>query len=144
VIGGLFSVRGYPQSAAVGDTVVIASAEYRFHLPRSLPVSGQPLKLPRVGRFRVAPQQVYGRPDWDLILRGFVDGGYTIRNPSSLAPLESNETLFSAGIGLELRIRHNLTIRVDWARALSSLSSSASEPVSKGNNEFHFLFSLVY
>ena len=144
VVGGLFSVRGYPQSAAVGDTVTIGSAEYRFHIPRSLPVSGQPLKLPRVGRFRVAPQQVYGRPDWDLILRTFFDAAYAIRNPSPLAPLESNETLLSAGVGLELRIRHNLNIRVDWARALTSTSSGASQPVSRGNDEFHFLFSLVY
>ena len=76
--------------------------------------------------------------DWDQVKTMLT------QDPSAFAPLESNETLLSAGIGLELRIRHNLTIRTDWARALLSTSPNASEPVRKGNNEFHFLFSLVY
>ena len=61
-IGGLFSVRGYPQSTAVGDTLVVSSFEYRFHIPRVLPVRRQPLSLPLVGDFRLSPQQIYGRP----------------------------------------------------------------------------------
>ena len=52
VAGGLLSVRGYPQSVAVGDTVHLWSAEYRFHIPRSLPVDTEPLKLPGIGDFR--------------------------------------------------------------------------------------------
>jgi hypothetical protein len=37
VLGGFFSVRGYEQSAAVGDSTVVGSLEYRFHLPHALP-----------------------------------------------------------------------------------------------------------
>ena len=36
VAGGMFTVRGYEQSIVAGDSVVIGSAEYRFHLPRML------------------------------------------------------------------------------------------------------------
>ena len=38
VIGGLNTVRGFPQGQAVGDSVFTGSAEYRFHIPRSLPI----------------------------------------------------------------------------------------------------------
>ena len=79
VIGGLYSVRGYDPSVSVGDSVWIASAEYRFHLPRSLPIAREPLDLPVIGDFRAAPQQVYGRPDWDFVIRAFVDHRYAAR-----------------------------------------------------------------
>ena len=119
VIGGLYSVRGFPQGVAVGDTVYIGSAEYRFHLPRSLPISRKPVKLPWVGDFRVAPQQVYGRPDWDLIFRGFIDAGKSIRNNPQLASgTELNQFLVGAGAGVEFVYKGNLTVRVDWAKGI--------------------------
>jgi hypothetical protein len=119
VIGGLYSVRGFPQGVAVGDTVYIGSAEYRFHLPRSLPISRKPVRLPWVGDFRVAPQQVYGRPDWDLIFRGFIDAGKSIRNNPQLASgTELDQFLVGAGAGIEFVYKGNLTVRVDWARGI--------------------------
>ena len=36
VVGGAYSVRGYPESFTPGDTSVLASAEYRLHIPRLL------------------------------------------------------------------------------------------------------------
>ena len=119
VIGGLYSVRGFPQGVAVGDSVYIGSAEYSFHLPRSLPISREPIDLPWVGDFRLAPQQVYGRPDWDLILRGFIDAGKSIRNNPELASgTELNQFLVGAGAGIEFVYKGNLSVRVDWARGI--------------------------
>ena len=46
IVGGLYSVRGYDQSVAVGDTVVVGSFEYRFHVPRILPVQREPMRSP--------------------------------------------------------------------------------------------------
>jgi len=36
VVGGLYTVRGYPESVVAGDTIFIGSAEYRFHYPRAM------------------------------------------------------------------------------------------------------------
>jgi hypothetical protein len=56
---------------------------------------------------------------------------------------EQSNMLVGVGVGLELRLRHNLVVRADWGRALTS-SRSVNNPVEAGNDEFHFLFSLLY
>ncbi|MEI9893473.1 MAG: hypothetical protein WDN28_06125 [Chthoniobacter sp.] len=33
-VGGFDTVRGYPEALAAGDSVMVATAEYRFHVPR--------------------------------------------------------------------------------------------------------------
>ena len=146
VIGGLYSVRGYPQSTAVGDDVYIGSAEYRLHIPRLFPVRQQPAEIPRIGAFRWAPQQPYGRADWDLILRVFVDAGYTRQNqpPSGVqVPTESNQLLVGAGVGIELQIMNHIHARVDAGWALHD-SKDPVQPVKVGHNEIYFQFSIVY
>ncbi len=147
-LGGLFSVRGYDQSVAVGDTVVLGTFEYRFHLPRALPISRRPLKLPLIGDFRVAPQQVYGRPDWDFMLRAFVDAGRAVRTNASgnepLSDAEVNQTLVGAGFGAELVFRSNLRVRADYAFALKKTNGDINNPASVGDSALHVLFSLLY
>ncbi|MCS5636715.1 MAG: hypothetical protein NZ990_09375 [Myxococcota bacterium] len=130
VIGGLYSVRGFPQGVAVGDSIYMSTAEYRFHLPRALPISRKPVKLPWIGDFRLAPQQVYGRPDWDLVLRGFIDAGKSIRNNPELASgTELNQFLVGAGAGIEFVYKGNFTARVDWARGIhQEVDCSATTP----------------
>ena len=147
VIGGLYSVRGYNQAVAVGDTIVVGTVEYRFHLPRALPVERKPLEIPFIGDFRAAPQQVYGRPDWDLMFRAFVDAGRAIRNDrnaSAAGVNEYNQTLVGAGVGAELQIRSNIRIRGDWAMALKSTNGDISNSANVGDSEFHVLFSILY
>jgi hemolysin activation/secretion protein len=147
VIGGLYSVRGYPQSAAIGDDVVIGTLEYRLHLPNILPIRHNPIQLPWLGPFRWTRQQPYGRADWDLVLRLFVDTGYTRQSFSSsaLAAVEPNQFLAGAGIGAELSIRSYLRARVDYGWAL--LDSKATDPlerVSAGSNQIYFYFNLSF
>lgn len=146
-LGGLYSVRGYDQSVAVGDTVLIGSFEYRFHFPRALPVTREPLRIPGLGDFRIAPQQVYGRPDWDLTLRAFVDAGRAIRNDQSATPagaFEYNQTLVGAGIGAELQIKSNFRARIDWAKALKATNGNLSNDTKVGDDQIHVLFSILY
>ena len=146
-LGGLFSVRGYDQSVAVGDTVVVSSFEYRFHLPRALPVSRQPVRLPLIGDFRIAPQQAYGRPDWDFMLRAFIDAGHAIRSnasSASLSAVEFDQTLVGAGIGAEFVFRSNLRARVDYAFALKDTKGTINNPASVGDSALHVLFSVLY
>lgn len=149
-IGGLYSVRGYPQSVAVGDSLVVGSFEYRFHVPRIFPVRREALNLPLIGDFRLSPQQVYGRPDWDLTLRAFVDVGRTRRNrrnESNTGVAERHQTLVGAGIGAALQIRSNLRAQIDWATALTSektVPNDGGSGVDAGDSEIHVLFSILY
>lgn len=148
-IGGLYSVRGYPQATAVGDQLVVTSFEYRFHVPRILPVRRQALDLPLVGDFRLSPQQVYGRPDWDLVFRAFVDFGSTRRNARSRVGTgtpERHQTLVGAGVGAELQIGAHLRASLDWATALKdeNRGPTAGSTVDVGDSEFHVLFSILY
>jgi len=142
VLGGLHSIRGYTQSAATGDSVVVGSFEYRFHLPNQLGLQREPVRLPWIGDFRVAPQQVYGRADWDLVLRAFVDAGYAERVGGFAN--EPDNVLLGVGVGAELRFKRYLRARVDWARALSSMDPRSSRRVVAGDDEIHFLMSIVY
>lgn len=136
VAGGLYSVRGYPESIVAGDSVYIASAEYRFHLPRMFQptdpdtVFGQP--------FRWAPQHVYGRPDWDLILRGFVDVARVMQTDRQ--PFERDETLIGTGVGVEFLFRRNLNLRVDWGIALKELPGR----VKSGSSRVHFVGTILF
>ncbi|NNF41978.1 MAG: ShlB/FhaC/HecB family hemolysin secretion/activation protein [Phycisphaerales bacterium] len=138
VIGGFRSVRGYPESAAAGDSVIIGSVEYRYHLPRALAIEPTPAEL--FGKpFRVAPQNVYGRPDWDLILRAFCDVGRTFINDA--LPFEAEETFIGAGIGIELLVQRNLNLRVDWGFALKDGNAA---DVSAGSNRASFVATLFF
>ena len=139
VAGGLFTVRGYPQSAAAGDTVVIGSAEYRFHLARLFQPDPEPPELPLMGKFRARPQHIWGRPDWDLIFRAFFDGGYV--HPSSGLAFETSESLMGAGGGIELQFTRNLSVRFDAGVALSDLSDGTTEV---GDTEYYVVGTVLY
>ena len=141
VIGGLYSVRGYPNSIGTGDNVYIGTLEYRFHLPQALPIRRKPVSMPMLGDFRAAPQQVFGRADWDFIIRAFVDAGRTERN--RIQPGEFNQTLLGVGVGAELRLGRYIRARVDWGHSLKSTLTPIGF-IPKGNNEVYFLFSVMY
>ena len=137
VVGGLYTVRGYDESIVAGDTVVVASAEYRFHLPQALAYDPNPGEL--WGRpFRWRPQQPYGRADWDLILKGFFDIGRTINNDRK--SFESDETLIGTGVGVEFQFRRNLTLRVDWGFVLDEVEGKAEV----GDNRVHFVGTILF
>ncbi len=140
VAGGLHTVRGYPQSPIAGDTVVLTTVEYRFHLPHSLPMRREPVYVPVLpGGFRVSRQQVYGRPDWDLILRAFYDYGRVVQ--SDRESFENDANLHGVGLGVELQLWQKLRVRFDWGRALNTIDDGE---VDFGNDEFHFLAGFVY
>lgn len=138
VAGGLFSVRGYPESVSVGDTVVLATAEYRLHMPRLFGINPNPGQ-DFLGRpFRASPQFVLGPTDWDLILRGFADFGYTEK--SKAFSFEDEEFLFGAGVGVQLKVRNNLDVRLDWGFAIEELDGR----VESGSNRLHLLATILF
>ncbi|MBT8484937.1 MAG: hypothetical protein KJO43_05110, partial [Phycisphaerae bacterium] len=139
VAGGFYSVRGYPQSVAAGDTLLTGTVEYRYHLPRDFAIQPEPAQTPLFGQaFRWAPQHVYGRPDWDLVLRGFVDVAHVINNDR--LSFETDDTLVGAGIGVELLIG-GFQVRVDWGFALHDLQD---ESVTAGSSQIHLLGSFFF
>jgi hemolysin activation/secretion protein len=139
VAGGLYTVRGYPQSVAAGDTAVIGSAEYRFHLSRIFLPDPQPPELPLMGEFRARPLHLYGQPDWDLIFRVFVDAAHVM--PSSGMDFERDETLAGAGGGIELQLLRHLSLRLDAGVALSEADDGAT---SVGDTRLHLVGTLLY
>jgi len=143
-VGGLFTVRGYPESVAAGDTTLVGTAEYRLHLPRLFKPNPEPAKtpLPIVGTpFRWAPQTVYGRPDWDLIVRAFFDAGRAM--VAGRQEFEDDYTLLGAGLGVELQFTPHFNVRCDWGVALRDLDSS-TERVEAGDCRLHFVATIVY
>ena len=121
VVGGLYTVRGYPESVVAGDTVIVGSVEYRLHVPQAFGYDPNPGTL--FGEtFRYQPQQPYGRADWDLILKGFVDGGATIN--SHKKSYENDETLWGTGFGAEFLYKRNFSVRRThgWGIAQSGTS----------------------
>jgi hemolysin activation/secretion protein len=137
--GGFYTVRGYPEAITAGDTVLLGTAEYRFHLSRALNVSPNPTNVNIFGEpFRLLPQQPFQRPDWDFIIRAFIDGGEVLQ--SRRVPGEFDDTLVGAGLGAELQIRQNIDIRTDWGMALYSLNNR----VKSGSNRFVVLLTFLY
>jgi len=148
IAGGLYTVRGYPQSIIAGDDVVIGSLEYRFHIPRILPIA-KPLVVPGgLGDFRYTRPQVFANPDWDLIFRLFFDVADVNRNKKLEArngtPLEFDETMRSAGAGLELQLRRNVNIRFDYGIALEGVREGSTQEVRKYHQEYWLSATFLY
>ena len=138
VSGGPGTNRGYPVSVAAGDNAINMTGEYRFHLPRAFALEAEPGRL--FGEpFRVSPQHVYGRPDWDLVLLSFVDASWLTQNGDIRG--EFNQTLVSAGVGFELAIKRNLQIRLDWGWALKSMKNGLYDA---GHNRLYVQASLSF
>ncbi|HYE19650.1 MAG TPA: ShlB/FhaC/HecB family hemolysin secretion/activation protein [Tepidisphaeraceae bacterium] len=129
VLGGFDSVRGYDEASAAGDSALLASAEYRWHVPRSLPINPNPRPLfARAAPFHWAPDRPYARPDWDLIFLAFVDAGQTFNAGNN----DHDETLVGIGLGVELQFKQNAAVRVDWGIPLTDLDApGATTPDSR-------------
>ena len=153
--GGLFSVRGYDESIARGDSGVIASAEYRLHIARLLTpsallpnenVPGEAAETsPQARRFNYRAPNLYGLPDWDLMLRGFVDYADFTINDRQIN--ETEDELLSAGVGIEFQYRSNFNIRLDYGFVLKDLEDFAGNPINgaeSGDSRLHVIATFSY
>ena len=144
VVGGFFTVRGYPESSIAGDTAIIGTAEYRLHVPRLFKVQPDPTKtaLPLVGTpFRWSPQTVYGRPDWDLILRTFFDIGRA--SNVDRTSYEQDHTLIGAGVGVEVQFTRYINVRCDLGIPFKDLDTE-SQTVQAGDHRIYFVATVLY
>ncbi len=144
-IGGVYSVRGYREAEISGDSALTVSAEYRLHVPRLFAIQPDPSTTPLFGKpFRWSPQNVYGRPDWDLVLKAFFDYGAVWINRKG--PNEMNETLMSVGAGIELAVKRNLIVRVDFGVPLEDGPKGTGGPArtDRGDVVTHVVATLMY
>lgn len=141
VAGGFHTVRGYDESAAVGDDAILGSLEYRYHLGRSLPARSETATV--FGKpFRVARTRPYGAADWDVIFKGFVDVAHLSVNDAPF--FETAETLVGAGVGIETQLKSNLTLRLDYGMALTNIGEGASRTTGVGDTRLHFSAQFVF
>ena len=135
-IGGALSVRGYAESVLSADEFVSGSLEYAFHLTHVLK-PGEPGKLFRQD-FKWRPAKPRQNPDWDLIARAFYDYAYRQVTPSAatlaqagkseLALVDKTLAIAGTGVGLELTVRQNFSLRCDVGKALTELRDSSRDP----------------
>jgi hemolysin activation/secretion protein len=142
LMGGAYSVRGYPESVASADEAVTFSAEYAYHVPRSLRSGERGTLLGRPFAWR--PPQPLRRPDWDLILRGFVDYGHRWVEPAPNSrrddppPLiERNLALLGVGGGVEVTVKHYVSLRCDIGFALNELKDEDNTWARAGEARAH-------
>ncbi len=138
VLGGPGTVRGYPQSIAAGDSLFGGSVEYRFHIPLSI-AAVLPWQLPLVGEFRPGPSVDHRLPDWDFVVASFFDYGHTWNERA--VPGEEDATLASLGLGLELVVRRNISMRFDYGWALRDVNFA---DVEAGDAEANFAATVRY
>jgi len=139
VVGGFYTVRGYKQSAASGDNLILGSLEYRFHLPRLFAPDATPPEIPGMGPFRARPPHVWAAPDWDLVFRLFTDAAHV--TASHALESEPSQSLFSAGGGVELQVLRNLTLRADVGHVFSDVEDGSS---ASGDVRAHVAATLLY
>jgi outer membrane protein assembly factor BamA len=148
--GGFFSVRGYEESVARGDSGIIGSAEYRIHLARLLkpssmleeidarePANDQSAR----NRFNYRAPSLYGFPDWNFMVRGFVDWASFSFNGEKTSD-EIEQDLLGIGIGFEFQYKANLNIRLDYGVIRKELEDFNGEPIDnaeRGDTRLHVL-----
>ncbi len=137
-LGGANSVRGYSQSIVAGDSVITVKVEYRYHVPMGF-TPRAPTQLPFIGAFHTGPHQRYRRPDWDLILKTFMDYGQTFVSDSLAG--ENDESLLGIGLGAELIVRRNLSLKLDFGLALQDSENKQGQ---SGDSESHFSATVRY
>lgn len=143
VLGGAYSVRGYDESLVSADNAFLGGFEYSLHTSHLLP-TGPPSRL--LGRdFALRPTANRRRPDWDLILRGFVDFGYRWNNNRVGGGFENEDfSLVSAGAGAEFRVLENLSVRCDLGTVLKAVDSAQGRVADPGDTRVHIHATLLW
>lgn len=139
VIGGLNSVRGYPESFISGDSTAVVSGEYLIHIPRLFRPSlrGKPKIFGKP--FYASPPRPGVLPSWDLAFKLFVDAGGAHTNRQQGEP---NATLLSTGGGFDLNLMNYFIMRSDIGVVLKRAVGTSE--VERGHTRFSLSATLYY
>lgn len=112
--GGMYSVRGYPESDSAGDRGYVTSAEINFPVP----LIPKDLKMPGI---RKKYSEVFR-------LAGFYDLGAT-ENRSRQTPAEvKNHFLMGAGFGVRVNLDQYLSMVIDFGYPVGDESTDKDQP----------------
>lgn len=112
--GGMYSVRGYPESDSAGDRGYVASAEINFPVP----FVPKDLEIPKINK----------RYSEAFRLVGFYDLGST-ENRSRQTPGEiKNRFLMGAGFGARVNLDPYLNMQIDFGYPVGDLSTDKDRP----------------
>jgi hemolysin activation/secretion protein len=139
IAGGMETVRGYKQGVTAGDSVHLASFEYRFHVPRLLSPSPQATELPLLGEVAIAPRETGGRPDWDLVFKLFYDVARLKQSHKTAS--EFDERLRGVGAGIEFVYKRWMAVAFDWG---VGLDDARGGEIKAHRGEGHLSVSLFY
>jgi hemolysin activation/secretion protein len=151
-IGGALSVRGYPEALVSADELTLVTTEYAFHVSRNFKPGERGVLFGKPFGWR--PPQVNQNADWDLVLRAFFDYAYrsVSQLPGTPSPTPLSEKSFGfagAGVGAELLLWKNFSVRCDVGTALTeirddSLSVLQRVVVRSGSTRAHIVSSLSW
>jgi hemolysin activation/secretion protein len=139
-LGGMDSVRGFPERVVLGDDGVSGTVEFRtpFAFPVTRALARFRDRTPEARRLRLQ--------DTEERLQGvvFVDGGY-VANRESLGEQDSY-TLWSAGLGFRYGYGPALQVRFDWGFPLGGQEDVSSEETGEvdASGRFHFSLSAQF
>ena len=116
-IGGVYSVRGYPQSDYLGDSGVSGSAELRvpFYF------------IPREAKTPWGHEPLWNR----LNFVAFVDGGYAGLKAHAVGE-DGSRTSWGAGCGVRFDLPHNVVGRLEYGWPFGD------EPTDGSDGQFYF------
>jgi len=110
VLGGADTVRGYYESAALGDSGLLGGFEWRYDLAPAM---------------RRQAGDAASRNLREFTVLAFTEGG-RVYTQNALPGSPIHETLASAGVGLRLQTTSGLSISLDYAHAMKPLSGQAT------------------
>lgn len=118
-IGGMDTVRGYPERIALGDNGISAVAELRTPILPGL--------LARFASRNAESDTKKGSGDTDhLQFVAFFDGGYVAAKESGTGA-DDSITLASAGFGLRLALKEHVQFKFDWGVPLKEVADTGTE-----------------
>ena len=154
VMGGMFSVRGYPESASAGDSSIFGSVEYRYHFSPALLFAGEDTDLSNrskvfafrnVPNLKIEPRDVARSRRLNVTWLLFFDAGKTFTNDSDKT--DTDDTLMSFGTGLDCRITRHLSLRADWGyvmRQINDFDGSPRDDAEDGDQRLHLMATFIW
>ena len=122
VVGGPYSVRGYPIGILSGDNSIFVKSDYKMHLNRLTGGSNG-------ARF------LGDMPDLDVAVGAFMDMG-SVSNEDILTAYEVDDTIWSMGLGVSAEYQDRYTLSLEYAWALSDLMTP-NEIIESGDGQFY-------
>jgi len=122
IVGGPYSVRGYPIGILAGDNSIFVKTDYKIHLNR---LTGGAQGARFLGDL----------PDLDLALGAFMDVG-SVSNEDRLTAFEVDDTIWSMGLGVSADYQDRYSLSLEYAWALSELMT-ANEVIESGDGQFY-------